>query len=65
MRLKALIVTMMDDGDPYVNPPEELMKELTEDAQPKERAARKALAEAVAVELGHRKLESRLQIFRR
>jgi hypothetical protein len=43
------------EGDPNANTPEEWMKELTEDLQPKERAARQELAEAVATELGDRR----------
>jgi hypothetical protein len=45
---------MTEDGDPHANVPERWMKELTENLQPKEQVARKALAEAVASELGHR-----------
>jgi hypothetical protein len=47
------------EGDPNANTPDEWMKELTEDLQPKERAARKTLAEAVAHELGHRRVQRR------
>jgi hypothetical protein len=46
---------MMQDGDPYDDVLDEWMKELTENLQPKEHAARRELAEAVATELGHRR----------
>lgn len=54
MRLTAINFSMMEDGDADANVPVEWMKGPWEDAQPKERAARQALAEAVANELGHR-----------
>jgi len=44
----------MQEDDPTGNVPEEWMKDLTDVLQPKEHVARKALAEAVANELGHR-----------
>jgi hypothetical protein len=53
-RIEGISFQLTEDADPYANVPEEWMKELTEDLQPKERAARKVLAEAVAKELGHR-----------
>jgi hypothetical protein len=40
---------------PYENVPEDWMKDLTENFQAKEHAARRVLAEAVAHELGHRR----------
>ena len=49
---------MTEDGDPTANVPDEWMKELTDDLQPKEQAARKILAEAIAHELGHRRQQS-------
>jgi hypothetical protein len=50
-----VIVNTTEDGDPYANAPEDSTKELAENLQPKERAARRQLAEAVAHELDHRK----------
>ena len=46
---------MTEHGDPLANVPEEWMKELTDVLQANEHSARKALAEAVAHELGHRR----------
>jgi hypothetical protein len=65
MRLKGIGISLMEDGDPYATPPDKWMKELTDVLQPKEREARKALAEAVAHELGHRKPQKGLRIIRR
>jgi hypothetical protein len=53
-KIEVISWQMMEDGDPTANVPEEWIAALTDDLQPKERAARKALAEAVAQELGHR-----------
>jgi hypothetical protein len=50
-----LIWNMTEHGDPNENVPEEWLSPLTENLQPKEHAARRVLAEAVAHELGHRK----------
>jgi hypothetical protein len=41
-------------ANPHDGTPDEWMKELTDVLQPKEREARKAIAEAIARELGHR-----------
>jgi hypothetical protein len=54
MRIDGISWQMTEDGDPTANVPEEWMKELTDVLQPKEHKSRKALAEAVAHELGHR-----------
>jgi hypothetical protein len=65
-KMQGINFSMNEDNDPTANVPEEWMKELTEDLQPKERAARKALAEAVADELGHRRAPGkRLGLLRR
>jgi hypothetical protein len=53
MRAEGISFSVMEDY-PYGNVPEEWMKELTDVLQPKEHKSRKALAEAVAHELGHR-----------
>jgi hypothetical protein len=53
-KIQGICRAMNEDADPTANVPEEWMKELTDDLQPKEQAARKVLAEAVANELGHR-----------
>ena len=55
LRIDGVIFDISEHGDPDANVPEEWMKELTDDLLPKEQAARKELAEAVAHELGHRK----------
>jgi hypothetical protein len=49
-----IIIGLHLSDDPHETVSDESMKTLTEDLQPKERAARQALAEAVASELGHR-----------
>jgi hypothetical protein len=54
-RIEGISWQMTEDGDPTANVPEEWMKELTDVLQPKEHKSRKALAEAVAHELGHRR----------
>jgi hypothetical protein len=54
-QIKGVELGMAMDGDPRAKVPEDWMKELTENLQPKERAARQVLAEAVATELGHRR----------
>jgi hypothetical protein len=54
-KIKWIEYGMAFDGDPGAKVPDEWMKELTEDLQPKERSARQALAEAIAHELGHRR----------
>ena len=51
-KVKWIGIGLSLNAEEYV--PDEWMKELTDDLQPKEREARKALAEAVAHELGHR-----------
>ena len=53
-RIEGISFQLTEDGDPTANVPDEWMKELTDDLQPKERTARQVLAEAVATELGHR-----------
>jgi hypothetical protein len=64
--IEDVVFNMTEDGDPYANVPEEWMKPLTEDLQPKEDAARRVLAEAVAHELGHRRVPTkRLRLGRR
>lgn len=50
----GIIIGLTLSGDPLPTVAEQFMKRLTDDLQPKERAARQALAEAVATELGHR-----------
>jgi hypothetical protein len=57
-RIEGVGFQMTEDGDPTANVPDEWMKELTDDLQPKEQAARKILAEAIAHELGHRRQQS-------
>lgn len=54
-KIQEIGIDMNLEDDPEANVPGEWMKELTDDLQPKERAARQVLAEAVAYELGHRK----------
>jgi hypothetical protein len=51
--VNEIVMGFQLNGPPYSIPDKE-MKTLTEDLQPPERAARQALAEAVATELGHR-----------
>jgi hypothetical protein len=52
-KLEGISFQMTEDGDPTANVPDEWMDELR-GFQTKERVARKALAEVVAHELGHR-----------
>ena len=53
-KIQWICIGMGQEGDPQATVPAEWMKELVEELQPKERAARQVLAEAVAKELGHR-----------
>jgi hypothetical protein len=54
-KIKWIELSMAFDGDAGAKVPDDWMKELTEDLQPKERTARQLFAEAVAAELGHRR----------
>ena len=65
MKLEAIAFAWQEDPYPSLNVPEDWMKDLKENFQAKESAARQVLAEAVAHELGHRKPDTRLRIFRR
>lgn len=64
-KIQSISIGMGLEGDARANVPDEWMKELTDDLQPKERAARQVLAEAIASELGHRKPERRWRLARR
>jgi hypothetical protein len=64
-KIELIGIGMAMEGDARANVPDEWMKELTDDLQPKERAARQVLAEAIASEPGHRKPERRWRLARR